>query len=315
MKKNPDCTVGRSAAPLPNASGEPSWLHRWCRGLLPHEWFFTVFHFVVLIGLLGVRPRPWPLIGCFTLYLTLTHLVAAYCEAKPDPSRWRMRLLLYPLISNVIYFQLAAVVAAIPPVLQDQRLQRLDRWLIGGDLSMALERWSHPWLTEILSAAYLSYLPYVAVGVLFYLLDDLTLTVRFYLGVLAAVSLGFLGYMLVPAYGPYLALADQFIVPLSGGWIARLNAEFVRWGSIRIDTFPSLHCALPAFILAFDFLHHRTRFWIGLIPCVLLWFSTVYLRYHYFADAVAGFVLAGASLFLATRWPVAKMPSSRTSLP
>jgi hypothetical protein len=45
MKKNPDCTVRRSAAPLPNGSGKPSWLHQWCRGLLPHEWFFTVFHY------------------------------------------------------------------------------------------------------------------------------------------------------------------------------------------------------------------------------------------------------------------------------
>jgi hypothetical protein len=274
--------------------------------LLPHEWLFTVLHLVVLSGLLSVRPRAWPLIGCFVLYLALTHLAAAACGAKPSPLRWRVRVLLYPVIGNLMYFQLADVVAAMPPVLQDRRLQRVDQWLVGGDLSLALQAWNHPWLTEILSAAYLCYVPYVSAGALFYLLDDLTLTIRFYLGILAAVSLGFLGYVLVPAYGPYLALADQFTVPLSGDLITHFNADLVRRGSIRVDTFPSLHCALPAFVLAFDYLHHRARFWVGLIPCLLLWFSTIYLRYHYFADAVAGFVLAGASLVLATRWPVAR---------
>jgi len=261
---------------------------------------------MALIGLLSVRPRDWPLIGCFALWLALTHLAAAYCEARPSPKRWRARLLLYPLIGNVIYFQLAAVAAVIRPELQDQRLQLVDRWLVGGDLSLALQRWNHPWLTELLSAAYLSYVPYVAAATLLYLLDDITLAARFCLGILTAVAIGFLGYILIPAYGPYLALADQFTVPLSGGWIAQFNAEVVRMGSIRVDTFPSLHCALPAFVLAFDFLHHRTRFWVGLIPCLLLWFSTVYLRYHYLADAVAGFALAGFALFLALRWPAAR---------
>jgi len=127
---------------------------------------------------------------------------------------------------------------------------------------------------------------------------------RFFLGILTAVAIGFVGYILVPAYGPYLALADHFTVPLCGGWIAQFNAEVVRVGSMRVDTFPSMHCALPAFILGFDFLHHRTRFWVGLIPCLLLWFSTVCLRYHYLVDVVAGFGLAAFALFLATQWRV-----------
>lgn len=78
-------------------------------------------------------------------------------------------------------------------------------------------------------------------------------------------------------------------------------AAVVRLGGIRPDAFPSLHCAVPAFILAFDFIHKRRRFWICLGPCVLLWFSTVYLRYHYLVDVLCGFLLAAGALALAER--------------
>jgi membrane-associated phospholipid phosphatase len=78
----------------------------------------------------------------------------------------------------------------------------------------------------------------------------------------------------------------------------------VHFGSNGVDVFPSLHIAVPAFILAFDFLHHRKRFWLCLVPVLFLWLSTVYLRYHYFVDVLAGFLLAVLALGLACKWPV-----------
>jgi membrane-associated phospholipid phosphatase len=64
-----------------------------------------------------------------------------------------------------------------------------------------------------------------------------------------------------------------------------------------VDVFPSLHCAVSAFFLFFDLLHRRWRFWLYLVPCVGLWLSTIYLRYHYFIDVICGFVLAAFALW------------------
>ena len=68
-----------------------------------------------------------------------------------------------------------------------------------------------------------------------------------------------------------------------------------------MDCFPSLHCAVSSYILFFDRRHRRWRFWLYLVPCVGLWVSTLYLRYHYFVDLVAGFALSAAALWFVNR--------------
>ena len=85
-------------------------------------------------------------------------------------------------------------------------------------------------------------------------------------------------------------------MPLTGGWPTEANATLVAIGGNKVDVFPSLHCAASAFILAFDKRHSRARFWLFLVPVAGLWLSTLYLRYHYLVDLVAGFALAGVAL-------------------
>jgi membrane-associated phospholipid phosphatase len=94
-------------------------------------------------------------------------------------------------------------------------------------------------------------------------------------------------------------MVDQFNVPLASGWITDLNARMVLEGSNRIDAFPSLHCAVSAYILFFDRVHRPWRFALYATPCVGLWLSTIYLRYHYFIDVIGGFALAALALRVA----------------
>jgi membrane-associated phospholipid phosphatase len=59
--------------------------------------------------------------------------------------------------------------------------------------------------------------------------------------------------------------------------------------------------AASLFLLVFDWWYRRKHFWWALGPTVGLWVATVYLRYHYGVDVLAGIVLALACLWL-TRW-------------
>jgi membrane-associated phospholipid phosphatase len=97
-------------------------------------------------------------------------------------------------------------------------------------------------------------------------------------------------------------MADQFTVPLEGWIVTHWNAEIVRAGSNGVDVFPSLHCGVTSFILLFDWSHKPWRFWAYVVPCVGLWVSTVYLRYHYIVDLVAGFALSAFALYIAHRY-------------
>src|SRR6185295_16806001 len=130
---------------------------------------------------------------------------------------------------------------------------------------------------------------------------ELALAKRFASGCFSIYGLGFIGYSLLPAAGPWKALATEFREPLTGGWLTDLNMLIVSRGSNGVDVFPSLHCAVSAFFLCFDCRHRPLRFRILLLPCVGLWISTIYLRYHYAVDVVAGFVLAAFGWWIANR--------------
>lgn len=272
------------------------------RILLPHEAIFgaflliTWFRFGLKLGFAG--PEALLYLG---MILADAGLIA-FCRRRPSRTRWVLRLLFHPLALNVVFLHMKAAIPKIVPQRMDANLQRLDDLLIGRNLSLRLEGLTHPAVTEVLSFCYILFFPYLLFSILWYFRRDLTTLQAFLVGLFSIYGLGFLGYTLVPAAGPWVAMAGQFRVPLSGGPITRWNDQIVRLGSNGVDVFPSLHCAISSYFLFFDRRHTRWRFFLYLLPCLGLWFSTLYLRYHYFVDVLCGFALAAFALWMSTRF-------------
>ena len=276
------------------------------KSLLPHEWVWLAFLLTMWVQLAFAA-------GWFArdTLVFLTLLVAAgalvrWCGRAPGPGRWRWRLAFYPLAMNVVYGTLKTAGPAIRPCVFDAELQAADRWLFGGDPGLWMQRCVHPALTEFFSGCYLLFFPYLFLAWIYYAVRrELPELQQMFTGFFTVYGVGFFGYMLLPAVGPHLdpGLAAHYTVPLVGGPLTRLNAEIVRLGSNHVDAFPSLHCAISSYLLAFDWRHARRRFWVYVVPCAGLWFSTLYLRYHYFTDLVAGFALSAAVLWLVHRQP------------
>ncbi len=181
-------------------------------------------------------------------------------------------------------------------------MQQIDAVLTGVTPSLRAQTLIAPWLTEILSFCYLLFFPYLFISWAFYAWRGVSSFRRLSVGLFTIYAVGFLGYSTIPAAGPHLAMADQFTVPLSGWMFTRLNASVVAQGSNGVDVFPSLHCAVSCYLLFFDRRHARWRFLIYVVPCIGLWLATIYLRYHYFVDVIAGFALAAFGLWLSARW-------------
>jgi membrane-associated phospholipid phosphatase len=192
------------------------------------------------------------------------------------------------------------VIPVFHPGKEDAWLQQLDLSLIGGNASLWLQRVTHPVLTDLLSACYLFFFPGLMLSWLHYFRRELPVLRAFIIGLFTVYGLGFIGYTFVPALGPYLdpAMVARFDMPLTGGWITQFNDHLVREGSNKVDVFPSLHCGVTAFILFFYHRHSPAAFRWVLVPTAGLWMATLYLRYHYFVDVVAGFLLAAAALWL-----------------
>ncbi|MBS4098138.1 MAG: phosphatase PAP2 family protein [Sulfuricella sp.] len=233
------------------------------------------------------------------LWLALRH------ARRPGWGRLAAVCAFLAIAMNVSYQAMAGAVPAVRAVRFDAELLALDRWLLGETPSAWLARFAIPWLTELLSVCYFFFMPLLLVSLLRYFFRRRELLGEFYAGLFSVYGLGFLGYLLVPAAGPWLAYPELFDAALAGGPVTALNQTMVVQGSNRVDVWPSLHCAVSTFILGFAWRHHRREFLWLLLPLAGLWFSTLYLRYHYFIDVVSGFALAAFALYESHRYALA----------
>ena len=208
---------------------------------------------------------------------------------------------------------------------RDAALLRIDRWLFGETPAVALQRFASPLLTDVMTAAYsLHLLLPPLLGMILYARQK-RLFREFLLAVLISGILGQTGYLLVPGVGPKRAYPELFTRTLEGRVYEPVTTALEAVRSPR-DVFPSLHVGISTIVLAFA-LRRSRRLFLALTPLVLLnWVSTLYLRYHYFIDVVAGWATAWASIVLArrllvledrvrARWTPAAAPAADTGGP
>ena len=100
------------------------------------------------------------------------------------------------------------------------------------------------------------------------------------------------------------ALRDPRPAPLAGGFPTRICYDFVALGSSFYDIFPSLHILMTCVLGDFDGRETRWRFWIMILPAIGLGASTLYLRYHYAIDLLAGFgIFLLLRVWASRQWP------------
>jgi hypothetical protein len=202
------------------------------------------------------------------------------------------------------YFTLAELLPAANPGTLDRQLYELDLRLFGVEPAMYFDRFVSSATTEWFSFFYYSYyfllLSYI-IPIIFFSKRAERIA-EFALGMTVVGTLGQFCYLLVPGFGPYHAYPELFSNPLPEGFWWNRVVELVHAGGAQKDIFPSLHTALPTFILLFTLRHKDEqpyRFaWpvVAFVVCNII-ISTMFLRWHYVIDVVAGLALAfGAHL-------------------
>jgi len=199
----------------------------------------------------------------------------------------RMRLAATYAFTFWFYWATSRVTEALGTPTFDGNLLACDEWLFGKTPAVSLERLIRPWLTDLLSVCYLSYLIYLQIVVIWAFGQPERVIQRFGDSMFAGFAVGFLTYLLLPALGPGAAFPALFSIPLHGGILTGLNNTVVTSGAAIYGTFPSLHLLMTMLLLANDWRECRMRFWIMLGPSIGLTVSTMYLRYHYATDLLA----------------------------
>jgi len=230
--------------------------------------------------------------------------IVANQHRRWNNSIWKNLHLWYvaPLIF-ITYKQLYYMVHPIHPTDYDELLIKIDRWLFGVDPTKFLHQFSHPIITEILQIVYTSfYLLPIIVGI------DLVRNKKFtefefsaFL-IVYGFFLSYLGYFSLPAVGPRFTLHDFFKIDeeLPGLLLTPYLREFVNIGEsiprgtinphmlVQRDVFPSGHTQMTLLTMYCSVrFSPRTKIFM-LVMGTLLIISTVYLRYHYVIDLIAG---------------------------
>jgi membrane-associated phospholipid phosphatase len=184
---------------------------------------------------------------------------------------------------------------------RDQALMGLDQRLFGFQASLLLQRIISPGLTAWMAFSYFFHIINIPLVACFlYVRRDRARFRQMMSGLMVVSFLGLLGYLLVPDIGPMYTLRTQYTVPLHQSLgVFNRELDFMDFARIHRDVFPSLHVAISFVVWLYAYRNSKKLFWI-LSPLILsLWMSTLYLRYHYLIDVVAGLVLAPLSYLLA----------------
>ena len=252
---------------------------------LPSPGFYLVFHLIFTGNII--------LFAIFPVHRPLAFFVRQFY------------LVLYvPLFFTALHY----LVPAVHPCTIDQQLIELDLLLLGQHVTVLTESITHPLLTEFLQWCYTSFyfLPAVVAAVLYSRKQWKHLD---YFITLVALGfyLSYIGYLMFPALGPRFFLAHLQQIPLKGVLAFEtiqntLNSlENIQW-----DAFPSGHTAIVLILFYYTYRYQRGLFKAIAPFGIALIFSTMYLRYHYFVDVIAGIFWAWFTIGI-TNWLVRRL--------
>ncbi len=237
------------------------------------------------------------------LMLILIAAISGIDRIAPHPWIRPVRDWYVVAILIAIYMEHNRLVPLINPHDFDNLFIALDRHLCGGyDPTVLMEKISFPALSELLQIVYASFYFFPFTLCLIVYLRNRESFHEVASTIIFGFYLSYVGYYIFPAIGPRFTLDHLQHSPLSGLY----TFDFIRnllsaLEGVTRDCFPSGHSLVAVLTLTL-FRKHTERFRIAAWAwCLLLVLATVYLRYHYVVDVIAGLALAFISRWAGSR--------------
>jgi len=297
------------------------WWRRTLRETAIHD--FAVFAFLLFLNgaVLGTpdsAERSFCLVrtgGLLVAFLFSIVLVRGRLLKRSWVAALIYRLGIYGVV-QLSYFFLKHVLPLVNTTTLDQALYELDLSLFHYEPAMAWDRYVTPATTEWFGFFYFGYFLLMAVHVvpLLFFGRKKQIVGEFTFAILLVFSIGHSLYMVVPGYGPYRAMADAFQHPLPNGLWHDLIMDAVHSGGALMDIFPSLHTGAPTVLALFSYRNRKEmpyRYtWPVVTFCTVnIIIATMFLRWHYLIDVIAGFSIAVSVVLLSrpiVRWEIAR---------
>jgi membrane-associated phospholipid phosphatase len=289
----------------PDARPISSWLGEVRAACGAFEWVtFAYLAWVGAILILFHRNVPHAA-GFFALHAAIAAGIAylARAAARSRNSVLRFARHWYPLPLYIFFFEeLGRLVHAVFP-------GWFDRWLIGFDHSLTgvhpsvwLAQFASPALNDFMQFAYMTYFLYLVIlpAMLYAQRDRRAFWTVMVSTALAHYSI-YVAAVLLPIESPYYSLATLETQRLDGGYCTAVIDLIERFGRVHGAAFPSAHVAGSMVAMLASWRYRRWLFWVCLPFFACMCVATVYGRYHYVADVLAGLAVGAMGFAAGTR--------------
>jgi membrane-associated phospholipid phosphatase len=194
------------------------------------------------------------------------------------------------------YKEMGMLIPALGRPDADAALAHLDFAIWAANPTVWLERLRSPVLAEALEMVYSGFVPVVLLVAFLLWKRNRFCEFRYYAFLIAfGFLVSYVGYFLVPARGPRFLLHHLQTYDLQGLWLFNwLSATLDRIESAHYDCFPSGHTEMTILAWWGSRMVSANLFRVMFAYTLGVIFATVYLRYHYTVDVLAGVIVAGA---------------------
>lgn len=265
-------------------------------------WFSVLLYFAI-IELVIIFTKP-------SLFLDwnfiLTRVIFVFAFTFSVIIKRKISKNFFQLLQNILVFALMTFLYKETAMLNTLIFPKIDEFLSNLDQNIfkfqpSIEFSKHfnsLFFSELFYFGYFCYylLPLVVFGILYKFLPQKIEEFGFIL--ITSFLLYYFIFIIIPAEGPqfYFTFPDNYIE--SQGIFGNLVKLIQKNGEVPTAAFPSSHVGISWIVIFWLYQNFKksVKYFIPFV--VLLMFSTVYIKAHYFVDVVAGFLTAPIVFFL-----------------
>ena len=269
---------------------------------IPKVWFSVLLYFAI-IELVIIFTKP-------SLFLDwnfiLTRIIFVFAFIFSLVIKNKISNNFFQLLQNILVFALMTFLYKETAMLNTLIFPKIDEFLSNLDQNIfkfqpSIEFSKHfnsLFFSELFYFGYFCYylLPLVVFGILYKFLPQKIEEFGFIL--ITSFLLYYFIFIIIPAEGPqfYFPFPDNYIE--AQGIFGNAIKLIQKNGEAPTAAFPSSHVGISWIVIFWLYQNFRKSVKYFLPFVILLMFSTVYIKAHYFVDVVAGFLTAPIVFFL-----------------
>ena len=269
---------------------------------IPKVWFSVLLYFAI-IELVIIFTKP-------SLFLDwnfiLTRVIFVFAFTFSVIIKRKISKNFFQILQNILVFALMTFLYKETAMLNTLIFPKIDEFLSNLDQNIfkfqpSIEFSKHfnsLFFSELFYFGYFCYylLPLVVFGILYKFLPQKIEEFGFIL--ISSFLLYYFIFIIIPAEGPqfYFTFPDNYIE--AQGIFGNAIKLIQKNGEASTAAFPSSHVGISWIVIFWLYQNFRKSVKYFLPFVILLMFSTVYIKAHYFVDVVAGFLTAPIVFFL-----------------